>query len=356
MIAPTIFIDENIPFLAGALSSSGARIIRFNGRTLTSSDLIREQCSALIVRSITKVNSSLLSGTSVQFVGTATAGIDHIDTQFLEKSGIHFASAAGSNANAVAEYVIFSMLEKYHSIRGKTIGIIGYGNIGRRVAEYCHRLGAYILLNDLPLYAEGYDFPEWALHGSVMQLCYDADIITNHVPLTLDGEYPTRGLLGVRELTALSPDAMIIHASRGGVVDESALLTLLRTTNAQAAIDVWVGEPLIQKELAEKAMIATPHIAGYSWNAKLAGARMMAEAYCSVSGCNADFSVFEIPNPNFHTSENERELHAILGERRGFLADTRLLKSTLSHAADERAAEFDLQRKKYPERFEFLKI
>jgi erythronate-4-phosphate dehydrogenase len=355
MIAPTIFIDENIPFLPDALSSCG-RIIRCNGRALTASDLIRERCSALFVRSITKVNSSLLSGTSVQFVGTATAGIDHIDTQFLEKSGVHFASAAGSNANAVAEYVIFSMLERYHSIRGKTIGIIGYGNIGRRVAEYCRRLGAYILLNDLPLYAEGYDFPEWALHGSVMQLCYDADIITNHVPLTRSGEYATLGLLGTRELGAMQPDAMIIHASRGGVVDESVLLTLLRTTNAQAAMDVWEGEPFIEKELAEKAMIATPHIAGYSWNAKLTGARMMAEAYCTFSGCNADFTVFDILHPSLHTAENERELHTILGQRRSFLSDSGILKSGLHHSGDERAAHFDRQRKDYPERFEFLKL
>ena len=355
MIAPTIFIDENIPFLPDALSSCG-RIIRCNGRALTASDLIRERCSALFVRSITKVHSSLLSGTTVQFVGTATAGIDHIDTQFLEKSGIHFASAAGSNANAVAEYVIFSMLERYHSIRGKTIGIIGYGNVGRRVAEYCHRLGAHILINDLPLYAEGYDFPDWALHGSVMQLCYDADIITNHVPLTRSGEYPTVGLLGARELGAMQPDAMIIHASRGGVMDESALLAMLRTTNAQAAIDVWVGEPLIQKELAEKAMIATPHIAGYSWNAKLSGARMMAEAYETLSGYRPEYSVFEVMKHDDQTADSERALHTILGERRDFLSDSRVFKSTLHLPDNERAVEFDRLRKNYPERFEFLKI
>ncbi|MBK9249800.1 MAG: 4-phosphoerythronate dehydrogenase [Ignavibacteria bacterium] len=354
MHSPTIFIDENIPFLAESLSLCG-RIIRFSGRNITNSDLKMRTAKHSFVRSITKVHSELLTGTNVRFVGTATAGTEHIDIEFLQRSGIQFASATGSNANSVAEYVLFAMLECFGSIREKTVGVIGYGNIGRRVAEYCRRYGARILLHDPPLKARGYLFPDWAEYVSIMQLCGEADCITNHVPLNDVGPYPTRGLLGYNELNAMKHDAVLIHTSRGGVVDETELVRILGTTDCRAAIDVWCGEPLIYKQLAKSAVLATPHIAGYSLNAKINGARMMAEAYSAFSHCTPVYSVFDIPMVNYESDCKESEIYTLLQKNRKLLTDSSLLQSSLLLSDTERAREFDNQRKNYPERLESLK-
>lgn len=360
MDTSVFFVDQNIPYLADALSNCGS-VVRFDGRTLTAENLRQEHCTALFVRSVTRVTSSLLHQTYVRFVGTATAGTDHIDNNYLNSSGIFFASAAGSNANAVAEYAVFAMLEwakkNKTSLHGKRVGIVGYGNVGRRVADYCNRLGMNIVVNDSPLSDNGFQFPDWTKHVSVQELCSQSDIITNHVPLNLTGNYSTLGLLGNSELSRLKTGGLIIHASRGGVIDEQVILDITPKKQIVLAFDVWNNEPLIDVQLAQKAMIATPHIAGYSWNAKLSGARMMAEQFAEFSGCSPDLSLWNNNTlPEFLPIDctDELTIYKQLSKQRQFLHDTRNLHGTLRLESTERAFAFDQLRKQYPQRFESL--
>lgn len=360
MSSAVLFIDQNIPHLADALAECG-RIVLFDGRTLTSEQLQKEQCTALFVRSVTRVNSTLLHNTNVQLVGTATAGTDHIDIDYLNSAGIHFVSAAGSNANAVAEYVLFAMLEwsrrMNHSLREKQVGIIGYGNVGKRVAEYSHRLGMKVLVNDPPLYDEGYLFPDWISYTGIDELCRKSDILTNHVPLNVSGKYNTLGLLGMKELSQVKIGRLVVHASRGGVIDEETLLDEAEKKQLTLAIDVWKDEPFANVQLARKAIIATPHIAGYSWNAKLTGARMMAEQFAGFSDCISSLSLWndslEELLPDTYTDENT--IYSWLCERRKFLSDTETFLQILHLPPAERAGAFDRLRKLYPKRFESLR-
>ncbi|MBI3259217.1 MAG: 4-phosphoerythronate dehydrogenase [Ignavibacteriae bacterium] len=359
MESDVLFIDQNIPYLADALANCG-RVVRFDGRALTNEYLLREHCTILFIRSVTKVCSSLLQNSSVRFVGTATAGTDHIDLGYLNSSGIQFVSAPGSNANAVAEYVLFAMLEwakrTNTTLDGKSVGIIGYGNVGKLVGKYCYRLGMNILVNDPLLYDNGFSFPEWITYTSIEDLCSQSDIVTNHVPLCANGKYPTLGLLGRRELSKLKTGVLIVHASRGGVIDENSLLKQSENKQLSLAIDVWNNEPIVDMQLAQKAMIATPHIAGYSWNAKFNGARMMAEQFADYSGCSPDYSVMNETNIEFLPKDctDEATLYQNLSERRQFASDTYSFLQTLNLTQIERASEFDRLRKQYPQRFESL--
>ncbi len=359
MNSAVLFIDQNIPHLADTLAECG-RVVRFDGRTLTSELIQKEQCTALFVRSVTRVNSILLHNTRVQFVGTATAGTDHIDIDYLNSAGIHFESAAGSNANAVAEYVLFAMLawsgRMNYSLRGKQVGIIGYGNVGKRVAEYSRRLGMKVFANDPPLSDAGFVFPDWVSYVGIDELCKKSDVITNHVPLNVNGKYPTVGLLGIKELQLLKTGGLVVHASRGGVIDEEMLRKEAQKKQLTLAIDVWNDEPLVDVQLANTAMIATPHIAGYSWNAKLMGARMMAEQFADFYGCRLDFSQWNDTLaeflPDICTDENTIYNH--LRDGRQFLHDTEVFLQTLTLPPAERAIAFDRLRKQYPKRFESL--
>lgn len=355
-----LFIDQNIPYLADALANCG-RVVRFDGRTLTNNQLAHEHCTSLFVRSVTKVNPSLVQNTPVRFVGTATAGTDHIDIDYLNTSGIHFAPAPGSNANAVAEYVLFAILEWAKRmdcpLKGKSVGIIGYGNVGKLVAKYCNRLGMKILVNDPPLYDNGFQFPEWTSYLSIEDLCAQSDIVTNHVPLEINGNYPTQGILGSRELDEVKPGALIVHASRGGVIDEKALIEASERKQLVLAIDVWSKEPFIDFQLATKTIIATPHIAGYSWNAKCNGALMMAKQFEEFSGCSPDYACINYIHSDFLSDEcvDETTLYQSLAERRQFLNDTNEFQQLHSLPILKRAAEFDRLRKQYPQRFESMR-
>jgi len=359
MDTSVFFIDQNIPYLADILSGCG-RTVRFDGRTLSAEYLQNEHCTALFVRSVTNVNAALLQQTNVRFVGTATAGTDHIDFNYLHSSGINVASAAGSNANAVAEYTLFAMLEWARNnqsiLKGKRVGIIGFGNVGKRVADYCNRLNMKIVVNDPPLFDIGFPFPDWVEYAEIEQLCSKCDIITNHVPLTLAGNYSTLGLLGIRELSHLQSGTLLIHSSRGGVIDEAILLEISENKKLTLVIDVWNNEPLINVQLAKKSIIATPHIAGYSWNAKLEGTRIIAEKFAEFSGCSLDFSMMndtlpELLNPN---CTNQTTIYTTLNERRQFLQDTHNLRQTFNLSPAQRAKAFDQLRKQYPQRFESL--
>lgn len=247
-------------------------VITEPGRTIDRALL--QQADVLLVRSVTRVDADLLRDSPVRFVGSATAGLDHVDLEWLAANGIRFASAPGSNARAVAEYVLAAAL----AIRGDrgidnafSVGVIGFGHVGHEVVRLFESLGARCLVSDPPR-AEALNDREYLPLAEVL----NCNLVTVHTPLTRTGPHATAGLLGTNEIQRLAPGAILVNAARGGVVDEFALLARLAgDVTLSAVIDCWQGEPSISAELLAAATIASPHIAGHSREAKLRGTTMI---------------------------------------------------------------------------------
>ena len=276
-----IVADPNIPFVRDAFEPLGD-VVLVSGREMNAASV--RDARALLVRSVTRVDSSLLAGSQVQFVATATIGTDHVDLDYLKKHGIGFASAAGSNANSVAEYVIAAMLELGHKrrfrLRDLTLGVVGVGNVGRKVVQYATALGMRVLSNDPPL--------ERAGHGGFVPLdrvLAESDIITVHVPLTRSEPDATYHLFGKQ-----FGNFILLNTSRGSVVDNPALRDALSVGKSHGAVlDVWENEPAIDAELLKLVDIGTPHIAGYSFDGKVNGTVMIYQALCRHFGLAADW-------------------------------------------------------------------
>lgn len=239
-----------------------------NGRQINAGDLV--DVDVLIIRSITKVNEDLLSkANKLKFVGTATAGMDHIDTALLDKKGIAYSNAQGSNCESVGDYILSVLLvlaEKYSiSFEGKSIGIVGCGFVGSQVYNKAKALGLTIVKNDPPRFKAGDKTCSATLDEALA-----CDIVTLHVPLIQDGEYKTLHLIDEQNLLKLKPNAIFINASRGNVVDNEALSEFLeKRSDIKVWLDVFEGEPEINcKKLLSQVDGATAHIAGYSYESK----------------------------------------------------------------------------------------
>ena len=266
-----IVADTNIPYVREAFAELGD-ITRVAGRQLTAVHV--RDADVLLVRSVTPVNAALLDGSSVKFVATATIGFDHVDTAYLAARGIGFATAAGSNANSVAEYISAALLELAHRknfrLRDKTLGVVGVGNVGRQVVRYARALGLRVLPNDPPRQRVE-SLPDFV---SLEQICAAADIITFHVPLTKTGPEATVKLLDPGQLVR---QPILINSARGAVLDNAALLS---AKLAGLVLDVWENEPHIRPDLLDHVDLGTPHIAGHSFDGKVNGTRMIYEATC----------------------------------------------------------------------------
>ena len=291
-----IIADANIPFVKDCFSSIG-EVEVFPGREIKPDVVGDADC--LLVRSVTRVDSDLLAGSRVRFVGTATIGFDHIDIEYLMRNNIGFASEPGSNANSAAEYVIAGLLEigrKYRiKLEGKSIGIVGVGNVGSRVAKKCEALGMKVLLNDPPLQRESSDAKYLPLEG-----LYECDFITLHTPLTFEGADKTFHLADEKFFKSLKAGCVFFNTSRGGVVGTEALKASIRSGQLETTVlDVWDDEPNIDTELLEMVDIGTPHIAGYSLDGKIAGMIMMYKAACGYFGLKAKYDVEDfLPEPD----------------------------------------------------------
>lgn len=363
-----IFIDENIPLLAETLQTmlpANAVITRFAGRGLRQEHLRR--CTALFVRSITRVDADLLAGTPVRFVGTATSGKEHIDTAWLAQEGIVFADARGCNANSVAEYVLAAIAEWAYmhgltTLAGKTLGVVGFGHIGKRVAALAQTLGLRVLVNDPPLIAASgagnVPYPHSLFNVELAQLLVEADICTNHIPLEHGGNFPTALLFGEEECAFLQPNSLFIHASRGGIVCESALLRAMHRRGVAAAVDVWEAEPRINPALTEAALFATPHIAGYSFEGKINGSIIMAERYAAFTGGTPDMAVLHEALQNPHRPvfnlQDIGQLREHLRSSRRFHEDTENLRAVVRLPESEQVQGFDRLRREYAVRREII--
>lgn len=277
-----IIADENIPLVQAFFSELGS-IETLSGREMTGEQI--KKADVLLVRSITQVNEALLSGSRVRFVATATIGCDHIDQGYLKQNKIGFANAPGCNANSVVEYVlsVLTLLSDQEDflMGDKTVGIIGAGNVGSRLQERLNALGVRVLVNDPPrAKAEGDEG-----FTDLDELLAQADIISMHTPLVTEGEHPTGHLLNESRIQALKPGTILINSGRGDTLDNQALKRrLIDQDDLIAVLDVWENEPEADHELMELVDIATPHIAGYSLDGKLAGTEMVYQAVCQHFG------------------------------------------------------------------------
>lgn len=266
-----IVVDQNIP-LAQELFSDIGELVTLPGRDMRAIDLV--DADILLVRSVTKVNKALIAGSNIKFVGSCTIGFDHLDTAYLDGCKITWTNAPGCNANAVVQYVFSAMAALRPHWQQQKVGIIGCGNIGGRLYQRFKKLGIHVVVYD-PFLSAG-DCENLVSLDEVLQ----SDIITCHTPLTHEGLFPTYHLLSRNQLAQIPSDTLLINSGRGPVIDNQALLDELKRRPVSVVLDVWENEPNIDRELLNKVMLATPHIAGYSLEGKEQGSYMIYQALC----------------------------------------------------------------------------
>ena len=263
-----IIIDKGIPFLDGVFGSD-IEVLHLAPEDITA-DVVRE-ADALFVRTRTRIDKDLLAGSKVRFVATATIGFDHIDQDYCREAGIHWVSCPGCNAQAVCDYIEEAISSIKSEESALTIGIVGYGHVGKLVARMAEHNGYRVLLSDPPL----------GIGMSLKELAPQCDVLTFHTPLTHEGEHATYHLCNADILRICKPNVLIINASRGGVVDEKALIEhLILNPNTQTVVDCWENEPQLNHELLNLVDLASFHIAGYSIQGKMNASEMCLRAFC----------------------------------------------------------------------------
>lgn len=348
-----IVADRAIPFLQHCFADLGV-LDAVDGRAIDRARV--RDADLLVVRTVTRVDAGLLEGSAVRFVASPTAGVDHVDLDDLRAAGIGFAHAPGCNARAVAEYVLSALfalgLPGSKTLR---IGIVGCGEVGSRLGAFLDVLGIAHLDCDPPLRQSGRP-------GAWRELVElrDADVISLHVPLTESGPHATRHLVGAELLAGLRDDVLLINTARGGVIDEAALLAFLgRHPRARCVLDVWDGEPDIRMDLLRRAAIGTPHIAGYSLDARLRATMTVGRAVRAHFGIASGPAEPPLPAPepaelriDPALSTDEAIRVAVLGgyDVRG---DSARLRGMAERAAESRSAFFADLRNNYPVRREF---
>ena len=355
-----IIADQNIPFVEKCVAHLG-QVELYHGRKITPE--IVANADALLVRSITRVDEKLLAASSVKFVATATIGFEHIDRDYLARRGIGFASAPGSNANSVAEYIVAALLAvgKKHklTLAGKSIGIVGVGNVGSRVARKCAALGMKVVLNDPPLARQTGDSKYRPLDEILA-----CDFVTMHTPLTKEGQDKTYHLADASFFSRIKKGAFFFNTSRGGVMDTAALKQAMQSKHlAGVVLDVWENEPNIDPELLAKVDLSTPHIAGYSFDGKVAGLIMIYEALCEhfklrPIHTKQDFlPAPQTPEIRLTDEELKRDEQAMIHDvvQRIYVInrDDFNTREILLQEPGKRGEFFDLLRKNYHERREF---
>ncbi len=353
-----IMADENI---SGAKHFFGhlGEVKEFHGRSLGRKEV--KDADILLVRSITRVDGELLADSAVRFVGTCTIGMDHIDQHYLKQKGVGFSAAPGSNANAVVDYVLAAItrlaLDKGFSIRDKTVGIVGVGNVGARLKARLQAYGVNCLCCDPPLQRQAAE----EAFVELDELLGKADIVSLHTPLTLSGDDRTRHLLNRHRLSSLKTGAILINSGRGPVIDNAALSDLLASRDdISTVLDVWENEPDIDSGLLEKVTLATPHIAGYSLEGKLAGTEMVYQAACDFLGVPAIQSLSDLLPKNQPlvpldscAEKGEQHLYQIIQQAYDIGKDDLKLRSLAATGGASLVRGFDAMRKNYPVRREF---
>lgn len=346
-----IVIDDKIPFIRGAFEPF-ADVVYLPGGKTGPEDVA--DADALVTRTRTICNEHLLKGSKVKAIASATIGFDHIDTEWCEAAGIAWSNAPGCNSGSVEQYIACSLaglaVRRGLQLRDMTLGVVGVGNVGRKVARAASALGMKVLLNDPPRArregTEGF--------VSLDTIVSDADIITLHVPLEKEGPDATWHLFDAARLAMLRPEQWLINSSRGPVVDNRALKEILKARRiAGAGLDVWEGEPNIDAELAGLLEWSTPHIAGYSADGKANGTAASVRFIASQLGLPLqDWEVESIPAPvqnlDFTIDARNKSRQQVLAEALLYTYDVQRDSSALR--AD--LAAFEKLRGDYPVRRE----
>lgn len=333
--------DDKIPFIRPALDELMDEVAYLPGNRITAGDV--RDAEVLIVRTRTRCDRSLLEGSRVRFIATATIGFDHLDTDYLHEAGIQWVNCPGCNATSVAQYVRNSLiLWSRHTgcdLSRLTAGVVGVGHVGKEVVKALETLGCRVLLNDPPR-AEKEGGSRFVTLG---QIAREANIITIHTPLTRGGQWPTHHMIDGRFFHALGHRPLLINSARGEVVDNEALEAALDDGRIrQAVIDTWENEPDIRLSLLKKVFIGTPHIAGYSADGKANATRMVLKALCHYLGRPFTFSIVPplLPDAGKLPASSEDRALALYNPKR----DSDLLKSC--------PEGFERQRGNYPLRRE----
>jgi len=347
---------HSMPLVEEAFGTLGDTVV-LEGRSLTAADV--RDADLLATRSTTRVDAALLEGSKVGFVGTATIGTDHLDIDYLESRGIRWCFAPGCNANSVAEYLAAALLclanRHGFTLRGKTLGVIGVGNVGKRVVAKAEALGLRVLQNDPP--RQRAEAPTDAFVDLPMLLA-ESDIVTTHVPMTREGQDATYHLANGTFFARMRPGAIFINAARGAVVQSEALMAAMDDARlSHVVLDTWEGEPNFRPELLNRVDLGSPHIAGHSFEGKVMGTVMVYQAACRFLGVppiwtpDALLPPPEVPEVSVEAAGRSDE--EVLWEVVRQVYDIERDDARLRIDTADRAAHFDALRKHYPMRREF---
>ena len=346
-----ITADDKIPFLKGVLEPF-ATISYLPGSKIDRNQAMKSD--ALLVRTRTRCNYELLKGTPVKFIGTATIGYDHIDTDFCKENSIRWKNAPGCNSSSVQQYIAAALLrisaESGFDLKDKTIGIVGVGNVGSKVQNLANAMGMKVLLNDPPRERN----EKKNSFVSLEHLLRESDIITLHVPLNMDGQDKTFHLFNGETISQIKKGCWLINASRGEVPETEALKeALVDEKLAGVVIDVWEREPEIDIPLMHMSFLATPHIAGYSADGKANGTAMIVKDLSEYFGIPlTDWYPPEIPllpEPVIKIDCNGKSNEEIL--RKAVFHTYNIVEDDIRLRFDP--SRFEKERENYPVRREF---
>lgn len=340
-----IIADANIPFVESYFSHAGNLILK-PGREISRDDV--RDADMLLVRSITKVNEALIASSQLKFVGSVTAGMDHVDTAKLADIGIAYAFATGFNAPPVADYVVsvIAALQQHQQLPLTfKAAVIGVGSVGRLVQKHLEAIGAEVILCD-PIRA----VLESEFTTTQLADIQDVDLITLHVPLMQSGNHPTYHFINEAFLARQKPECVLINASRGGVIATKTLLA--GSSRLTLCLDVFEHEPQVDHDLLKSIFIATPHIAGYSVQSKMRGVDMIYQAACQLELMETTSAVhFELPRHDVFFAKQHASWQDVVLENFNPLSMTNQMREFLS---DQHASQrFDQMRNEFQSRHEF---
>ena len=345
-----IVIDDKIPYIKGVFEPFG-EVVYLPG-SKTTPEVVRD-ADAIITRTRTICNEALLAGSSVKLIATATIGYDHIDTEYCRRAGIAWTNAPGCNSKSVEQYIASALLvlaqRKGLTLKGKTIGVVGVGQVGSKVANVCRLFGMKVLLNDPPrARAEGGEG-----FSSLQEILEQADVVTLHVPLNLIGEDATFHLADAAFFASLKRKPFVFNTCRGEVMDAQAAKNAVQKGLVSGlVVDCWENEPDLDLELLKLVELGTPHIAGYSKDGKANGTTMSVQAVSRFFGLGIDdwkASGVEAPNPNVLEIDENVADEAILAQ--AILTTYDVRKDDAALRADTK--QFEKLRGDYPLRREF---
>jgi erythronate-4-phosphate dehydrogenase len=337
-----IIADDKIPYLKGLLEPYCE--IEYHPGAAIDKNILKD-ADGLITRTRTKCNKELLDNTKIKFIATATIGYDHIDTKWCDANGIIWTNAPGCNSGSVMQYIASALValarKDSFAFSDRTLGVVGYGNVGKKVVRVAEALGMRVVINDPPLVRDRGQCGFISLDG----LIRESDIITVHTPLNYEGEDKTYHLFDEKTFSKFNKGTIFINSSRGEVVDTNSIKNAInKGIISRVVMDVWEKEPNIDRQLLEKVFLATPHIAGYSADGKANGTLMSVKAIDNFFRLGMDTKInLGVPLPENGILEIDCKQYT----------DQEILCNVIEHTF--KIAEDDQKLRETPDKFEYLR-